>query len=287
MNLILKLEENTMTKINVITKNVNGRDRGINLKNLENEFREINPNVISLTEVRREDIRNFRKKMSKNSYFKNFELFTPLLCSNKKMGCTSYLGTVLLVEKQLQEEYHFLILPSEVLKHVMAHNDNPCDIRECHIISKRGNLEISSFYLPSGLSQLKYTSVSCLKLFFKIINEKLRHPSKNFIATGDLNMIIPKYENATRDNYDNKTVWDYTENELSGLSAIQNTYEAWHNSKTVNKGISETYFKDGKPYSKLDYIFSKLPLETAINHEPNFELSDHSTLQAIYTMEKS
>ncbi|HFH9837936.1 TPA: hypothetical protein ACGOON_001300 [Streptococcus suis] len=274
-----------MTKLNIVTKNVNGRDQGINLKKLEIEFREINPNVISLTEVRREDIKNFRKKMAKNNYFKNFKLFTPLLCSNKEMGCTSKLGTVLLVEKKFQEEYRFMILPSEILKHIMRHNDMPCDIRECHIISYDGNLEISSLYMPSGLSSLKYTSVQCLKLLPKILREKLQHSSKNFVLTGDLNVIIPESDNASRENYVNSSIWDYVGDVLKDLSAIQKNYEAWHNSKDENKGRKATYFKAEKPYSKLDYIFSKLPIEKTINHEPNFELSDHSTLQAIYTID--
>lgn len=63
------------------------------------------------------------------------------------------------------------------------------------------------------------------------------------------------------------------------FKCLQKEFEAWTIAQNKDKGDSITHRK-----SKLDYIFSNLPLEYSQNSKYNERLGDHTTLSATYRL---
>lgn len=261
-----------MKTLNTLTANIEGRENSFDLSELEAIIidKKIAPHIISLTEVRREDIIELQRKKYIEINRNRYHVLVPKSCSNS--SCKSFLGTCLLVEQFTQELLGFYVAEASVTTG-LKHDNSSCDIRECRIKSIKYPIQVISLYVPQGISGLNEknvpkTSKNAEKVLVSLIQELevSLHSKTKFIYLGDFNLYTPN----------NVTNFSEMSKRFRNISL---KFDPWYLTQAQNIA---TFGRN-----KLDYILSNLPFDNSKLKNislkldfPNF--SKHNFLYASY-----
>ncbi|MFH6639330.1 exonuclease/endonuclease/phosphatase family protein [Streptococcus suis] len=265
-----------MKILTTLTANIEGKEHPFVLSELEAIIanQKIAPHIISLTEVRREDILELHKNKHIDINNNRYHVLVPKLCPNN--SCTSFLGTCLLVEQATQELFRFHVIEASVTT-ALKHVNDPCDIRECRIKSTEYPIQVISLYVPQGISGLNYkkapqTAINAKHVLSRLIPELEvnLHSKTKFIYLGDFNLYTPN----------NVTNFSEMSKRFRNISL---KFDPWYLTQTQNIATFG--------WNKLDYILSNLPFDNSKlknislkSDFPNF--SKHNFLYASYYLFK-
>lgn len=170
--------------------------------------------------------------------------------NNGQESASLQLSTCIIMKKEVAK--NFRTVDAKIMTNLFPVNKkgnsfNSCTARECRISSNE--MEITSLYIPTGISSQKYMSIKSLEKLLSEMRYNFTNNSKRYIYLGDFNLILPNFENdKLLEAYKTKFPKPYFffKDFLKDYDDIRKTNDTW----------TESDLKPTHGSEKIDYIFS-------------------------------